>query len=132
TTEEAQENLMEKFSLTEIQVRAILAMQLRTLAGLERQKIEDELAELLKIIAELEAILADENKVLAIIKDELKELKKQYGDERKTKVIPQELGKISEEDLVPDEQVVVTLTANNYIKRSSIAEYKRQGRGGKG
>lgn len=132
TTEEAQENLIEKFSLTEIQARAILAMQLRTLAGLERQKIEDELAELLKTIAELESILADENKVLAIIKDEIKALKKQYGDDRRTKVVPQELGKMSDEDLVPDEQVVVTLTANNYIKRSPIAEYKRQGRGGKG
>lgn len=132
TTEEAQANLIEKFSLTEIQARAILAMQLRTLAGLERQKIEDELAQLLKIISELEAILADEGKILAIIKDELKALKKQYGDERRTKVIPQELGRMSDEDLVPDEQVVVTLTANNYIKRSPIAEYKRQGRGGKG
>lgn len=132
TTEEAQENLIEKFSLTEIQARAILAMQLRTLAGLERQKIEDELAALLKTIAELESILADENKILAIIKDEIKSLKKQYGDERRTKVVSQELGKLSDEDLVPDEQVVVTLTANNYIKRSSIAEYKRQGRGGKG
>ncbi len=132
TTEEAQENLIEKFSLTEIQARAILAMQLRTLAGLERQKIEDELAALLKTIAELESILADENKILAIIKDEIKSLKKQYGDGRRTKVVPQELGKLSDEDLVPDEQVVVTLTANNYIKRSSIAEYKRQRRGGKG
>ncbi len=132
TTEEAQANLIAKFNLTEIQARAILAMQLRTLAGLERQKIEDELAELLKTIAELEAILADENKVLAIIKDEIKALKKQYGDERRTKVIPQELGRMSDEDLIPDEQVVVTLTANNYIKRSPIAEYKRQGRGGKG
>ncbi len=132
TTDEAQANLISKFSLTEIQAKAILAMQLRTLAGLERQKIEDELAELLKTIAELEAILADERKVLAIIKDELKALKKQYGDERRTKVIPQELGKISDEDLVPDEQVVVTLTSANYIKRSPIAEYKKQGRGGKG
>jgi DNA gyrase subunit A len=107
-------------------------MQLRTLAGLERKKIEDELAELLKTIAELEAILADEKKILAIIKDEFKQIKKQYGDERRTRVIPQELGKMSDEDLVPDEQVVVTLTSANYIKRSPIAEYKRQGRGGKG
>jgi DNA gyrase subunit A len=107
-------------------------MQLRTLAGLERKKIEDELAELLKLIAELEAILADEKRILAIVKDEMLQLKKQYGDERKTKVIPQELGKMSDEDLVPDEQVVVTLTSANYVKRSPIAEYKRQGRGGKG
>lgn len=132
TTEEAQANLIKKFKLSEIQARAILAMQLRTLAGLERKKIEDELAELMKLIDELEAILADEQKILGIIKDEFKELKKQYGDERRTQVVAQELNRLSDEDLVPDEQVVVTLTAANYIKRSPIAEYKRQGRGGKG
>jgi DNA gyrase subunit A len=132
TTDEAQENLIKKFGLSEIQAKAILAMQLRTLAGLERKKIEDELAELVKLIAELEAILADEKKILKIVKDELVQLKKQYGDERRTKVVPQELDKMSDEDLVPDEQVAVTLTSANYIKRSSLAEYKRQGRGGKG
>jgi DNA gyrase subunit A len=132
TTEEAGRNLMERFGLSEIQAKAILAMQLRTLAGLERKKIEDELAELLKTIAELEAILADEQRILAIVRDEMLQLKKQYGDERRTKVIPQELGKMSDEDLVPDEQVVVTLTSANYIKRSAIADYKKQGRGGKG
>lgn len=132
TTEEAQANLIAKFKLSEIQAKAILAMQLRTLAGLERKKIEDELAELLKLIAQLEAILADEHKILKIIKDELVELRKQYADERRTKIIPSELGKMSDEDLVPDEQVVVTLTSANYIKRSQMAEYKRQGRGGKG
>lgn len=132
TTDEAQVNLIAKFNLSEIQARAILAMQLRTLAGLERKKIEDELAELLKLIAELEAILADEKRILKIIKDELKEIKKQFGDERRTKIVPQELGKMSDEDLVPDEQVVVTLTSANYIKRSQVGEYKRQGRGGKG
>lgn len=132
SVEEGQANLMSKFKLSEIQAKAILAMQLRTLTGLERQKIEDELAELRKVIAELEAILADEQKILAIIVDELKELKKAYGDERRTKVVTQELGKLGDEDLIPDEQVVVTLTSANYIKRSSIAEYKKQGRGGKG
>ncbi len=132
TTEEAQKNLITRFKLSDIQAKAILAMQLRTLAGLERQKIEDELAELMKIIAELESILADEKKILAIIKTEFKELKKQYGDERKTKVVAQELNRLSDEDLVPDEQVVVTLTSANYIKRSTLADYKRQGRGGKG
>ncbi|MCA9326969.1 DNA gyrase subunit A [Candidatus Saccharibacteria bacterium] len=132
TTDEAQANLIKKFKLSEIQAKAILAMQLRTLAGLERKKIEDELAELMKLIAELEGILADEKKILAIIKDELKQLKKQYGDERRTKVVAQELNKLSDEDLVPDEQVVVTLTSANYVKRSTLAEYKRQGRGGKG
>lgn len=132
TADEARENLIAKFGLTDIQAKAILAMQLRTLAGLERKKIEDRLVELLKLIGELEAILADEQKILNIIKDELKQLKKQYGDERRTKVVPQELGRLSDEDLIADEQVVVTLTAANYIKRSQIAEYKRQGRGGKG
>lgn len=132
TTDEAQANLIKKFNLTEIQAKAILAMQLRTLAGLERKKIEDELAELIKTIAELESILADEKKVLKIVKDELIALKKQYSDERRTKIVPQELGRLSDEDLVPDEQVVVTLTSANYVKRSPIAEYKKQGRGGKG
>lgn len=132
TTEEAAENLIKRFGLSEIQAKAILAMQLRTLAGLERKKIEDELAELLKTIARLEAILADEKEILKIVKNEMLELKKQFGDERRTKVIPQELGKMSDEDLVPDEQVVVTLTSANYIKRSQIADYKKQGRGGKG
>lgn len=132
TTEEAQANLIKKFKLSEIQAKAILAMQLRALAGLERKKIEDELAELQKLIAKLEGILADEKKIFKIIKDELLEMKKQFGDERRTKVVPSELGKMSDEDLIPDEQVVVTLTSANYIKRSPIAEYKRQNRGGKG
>lgn len=132
TSEEAQTNLIKRFGLSEIQAKAILAMQLRTLTGLERDKIESELAELVKLIAELEAILADEKKILKIVKDEMLELKKRYGDERRTKVISQELGKMSDEDLVPDEQVVVTLTSANYIKRSQIADYKKQGRGGKG
>jgi DNA gyrase subunit A len=132
TTEDAQANLIKKFKLTEIQAKAILAMQLRTLAGLERKKLEDELAELLKTIAELEAILADEKKILKIIRDELLDIKKRFGDERRTQVVPQELGKLSDEDLIPDEQVVVTLTTANYIKRTPINDYKRQNRGGKG
>jgi DNA gyrase subunit A len=132
TSDEAQVNLIKKFKLSEIQAKAILAMQLRTLAGLERKKIEDELAELLKLIAELEGILADEKKILAIIKEEVQAMKKQYGDERRTKVVDQELNKLGDEDLIPDEQVAVTLTSANYIKRSSIAEYRKQGRGGKG
>jgi len=132
TTDEAQANLMKQFKLSEIQAKAILAMQLRTLTGLQRQEIENELAELKKLIAELEAILADEKLILGIIVDELKELKKQFGDERRTRVEPQELGRLGDEDLIPDEQVVVTLTSANYIKRSQIAEYRKQGRGGKG
>src|SRR4029078_7880104 len=93
---------------------------------------EDELASLLEIIKKLQAILADEKKILKIIKDELADMKKQFGDARRTKIIAQELGKLSDEDLIPDEQVVVTLTSANYIKRTPIGDYKRQGRGGKG
>jgi DNA gyrase subunit A len=132
TTDEAQANLIKKFKLSEIQAKAILAMQLRTLAGLERKKIEDELAELMKLIIELEAILADEKRILAIIKDEFLEIKKSYADERRTRIIPQELGKFSEEELIPNEQVVVTMTSASYIKRSNALEYRRQNRGGKG
>ncbi|MCX6727518.1 MAG: DNA gyrase subunit A [Candidatus Saccharibacteria bacterium] len=132
SSEEAQINLIAKFKLSEIQAKAILAMQLRVLTGLERQKIEDELAELQKLIAKLQGILADEKKILAIIKKELNGLKEQYGDERRTKVIPGELGKMADEDLIPDEQVVVTLTSANYIKRSQMADYRKQNRGGKG
>lgn len=132
TTDEARERLMEKFTLSEIQANAILAMQLRQLAGLERKKIEDELTELKKLIAELEKILGDEKLIFKIIKEELVELKEKFGDDRRTKVIPSELGKFSDEELIPDEQIVVTLTSANYIKRSSVQEYKKQGRGGKG
>ncbi len=132
TTEDAQHNLSKKFKLSDIQAKAILAMQLRTLAGLERQKIEDELAELTKIIKELELILSDESKILGIIKDEFKELKDKYAEDRRTKIIPHELGKFSDEELIPNEQVVVTMTAASYIKRSSESDYHKQGRGGKG
>jgi len=132
TTEEAQANLIKQFGLSDIQARAILAMQLRTLTGLERDKIEKELAELMKLIAKLEAILASEKEILKIVKAEMLELKERYGDDRRTRVVPQELGKLNDEDLVPDEQVVVTLTSANYIKRSPIMDYKKQGRGGKG
>ncbi len=132
TTEEAQINLIKRFKLSEIQAKAILAMQLRRLTGLERQEIEDELAELKKLIAELESVLADEKKVFKIIKEEFEELRNTYGEDRRTKVIPQELGKLSDEDLIPNEQVVVTMTAAYYIKRSPAVEYHKQGRGGKG
>ncbi len=132
TTDEARVNLMAKFTLTEIQARAILAMQLRTLAGLERKKIEDELAELRKLIAALEKILGSESEILRVVREELEELKAKYGDERRTQIIGSELGKFSEEELVPNEQVIVTLTTGNYIKRIPSNTYKSQGRGGKG
>lgn len=132
TTEEAQANLIKKFKLSEIQAKAILAMQLRTLAGLERKKIEDELAELKKFIKELMEILADEKRILGIIREELMEMREKYGDERRTKMINNELGKMNDEDLIPDESVVVTLTNGGYVKRTSVNEYRQQGRGGKG
>ncbi|HEY1646097.1 MAG TPA: DNA gyrase subunit A [Candidatus Saccharimonadales bacterium] len=132
TYDEALANLIKKFKLTDIQGRAILAMQLRRLTGLDRKEIEDELTELVKLIEALKAILADEKKILTIVKDELVELKEHYADDRRTQVVESELGRLSDEDLIADEQVVVTLTAANYIKRSPIAEYKKQGRGGKG
>jgi DNA gyrase subunit A len=132
TYEEAQKNLMEKFGLSEIQAQAILAMQLRKLTGLERQAIEDELAELLKLIAELEKILASETEILRIVKEELLDMKEKYGDKRRSKIIGQELGKFNEEDLVPEEDVVILLTTENYIKRTLVSDYRRQNRGGKG
>jgi DNA gyrase subunit A len=130
--DEAAQNLIKKFALSDIQARSILALPLRTLTGLERQKIEDELAELRKIIAELEALLADEQKILAVIRDELLDMKEKYGDKRRTQIIRQDLGKFSDEELIPDEDVVVVMTTENYIKRTLISEYRRQNRGGKG
>ncbi|MEM6998036.1 MAG: DNA gyrase subunit A [Patescibacteria group bacterium] len=132
TSDEAKENLIKKFKLTDIQANSILAMPLRSLVGLERKKIEDELNELKKLIKSLEELLADEQKILGVIKNELEELKTKFNDDRRSELINQELGKLSDEDLIPNEQVVVTLTASNYIKRVAETEYKRQGRGGKG
>lgn len=132
TSEEAEKNLIKQFKLSEIQAKAILAMQLRRLTGLERQAIEDELNELMKLIAKLEGILADEKEVLKIIKTELLEVKEKYGDERRSQIINQELGKFSDEELIPDENVVVLLTTENYVKRTLATDYRRQHRGGKG
>lgn len=132
TTEDAQKNLISKFKLSEIQAEAILAMQLRRLAGLERKKIEDELKELKDLIEKLASILADEKKILELVRKELIEMKKTHGDERRTKVINHEISKFSDEELIPDEQVVVTITTGNYIKRTLVSEYRKQHRGGKG
>ena len=132
TQEEAETNLRAKFGLSEIQAKAILAMQLRRLTGLERQAIEDELNQLLALSARLEAILADENEILAIIKTELLEMKEKYGDERRTKIINHELGKFSDEELIPEEEAVILLTGENYIKRTLLSDYRKQNRGGKG
>lgn len=132
TKEEAQESLIKNFKLTEIQAKAILEMRLQTLAGLERKKIEDELAEKLALIAELEAILKDPQKVLDIVKEELAEVREKYGDERKTEVRPEALGKISSKDTIPNEQAMVMITKENYIKRLAPSSFKAQLRGGKG
>ncbi len=132
TTDEAQKNLIEAFKLSEIQAQAILAMQLRRLTGLEREAIESELNELLKAIKRFEEILADEQEILKIIKTELLEMKEKYGDERRSVIINNELGKFSDEELIPEEDVVVLLTTENYIKRTLVSEYRRQHRGGKG
>ena len=132
TQDEAEKNLIKKFKLSEIQAKAILAMQLRRLTGLERQAIEDELNELIKLIARLEEILASEEEILKIIKTELLEMKEKYGDERRSKVINHELGKFSDEELIPEEESVILLTAENYVKRTLLSEYRRQNRGGKG
>lgn len=132
TSELAQKGLIEKFKLSVIQAQAILAMQLRRLVGLERQAIEDELNELLKAIKRYEEILADEKEILAIIKTELLEMKEKYGDERRSQMINHELGKFSDEELIPEEESVVLLTTENYIKRTLVTEYRRQHRGGKG
>ncbi len=130
--DEALKGLMERFKLSEIQGRAILAMQLRKLTGLDRQEIENELKELLDLIKRLEAILADEKEILKIIKTELLEMKEKYGDDRRSKIINHELGKFSDEELIPEEESVILLTTENYIKRTLLSEYRRQNRGGKG
>ena len=130
--EEAKINLIKKFKLTERQAVAILEMRLQTLAGLERKKIEDELKEILNRIKELTAILKDPEKLKGIIKKEFIDLKEKYGDKRRTKVIKQKLGEITEIDLVPLEETIVTLTTGGYIKRINPATYKIQKRGGKG
>ncbi len=132
TADEAQVNLIKKFKLSEIQAKAILAMQLRRLTGLERQEIENELNELNKLIKQLNTILGDEKMILDIIKTELLEIKEKHSDERRTKMINSELGKMSDEDLIPKEPVVVTLTNGGYVKRTFESEYRKQGRGGKG
>ena len=130
--DDADKRLMERFGLSEIQAAAILAMQLRRLQGLERDKIEAELQELMALIAKYEEILADEAKILNVVKEELMAMKEKYGDKRRSKIFNHELGKFSEEELIPEEESVILLTAENYIKRVSQTDFRRQNRGGKG
>ena len=130
--DDADKRLMERFGLSEIQAAAILAMQLRRLQGLERDKIEEELKQLHELIKKLESILADENEILRVVKEELLAMKEKYGDERRSKIINHELGKFSDEELIPEEESVILLTSENYIKRTLVSDYRRQNRGGKG
>jgi DNA gyrase subunit A len=130
--EEARSSLMSEFSLSEIQAQAILDMQLRRLAALEREKIENEYNELLKLVAELEALLSDSVQVLGVVRAETRELKRKYGDERRTEVHKEELGDWRREDTEPHEDVVITLSRNGYVKRVKLDTYKKQHRGGRG
>jgi len=132
TTDIAREGLMERFKLSDKQAQAILDMRLQRLTGLERDKIEDEYQELVKVIAELKAILADEEKVLEIIREELTEIKERFGDERRTEIVIGGIDFIEDEALIPVENVVITLTHQGYIKRLPSNTYRSQGRGGRG
>ena len=129
--DDAKERLMERFGLSEIQAQAILDMRLKTLSGLQREKIEEEYNELMKLIAYLKEVLSSETLVYGIIKDELIEIRDKFGDERLTKIVAAE-GDIDVEDLIKEEQSVIALTHFGYIKRMPIDTYKSQKRGGKG
>ena len=130
--EEAEKNLIKRFSLTKIQANAILETKLSALAKLERKKIEDELKELKVRIRELAEILKSPQKIKGVVKKEIKEIKDNFGDERRTKVHLQKIGEIAEEDLIPQEETIITLTMAGYIKRINPKTYKIQKRGGKG
>ncbi|MDQ0176322.1 DNA gyrase subunit A [Bacillus chungangensis] len=132
TTEIARNGLIENFSLSEKQAQAILDMRLQRLTGLEREKIEEEYQGLVQLITELKGILADQEKILEIIREELLEIKARFNDVRKTEIVAGGLGQIEDEDLIPQENIVVTLTHNGYIKRLPISTYRSQRRGGRG
>jgi len=128
----AKENLMKKFKFTEVQATAILEMRLQTLAALEREKIDSELKEKKALIADLQLLLKSPAKIAKVIKDEITELKEKYGDDRRTKVVAGGLKEFREEDLVPQEEVIITLSQGGYIKRLLPGSFKTQNRGGKG
>ncbi|MDF2037021.1 DNA gyrase subunit A [Cytobacillus oceanisediminis] len=132
TTDIAREGLMTKFNLSEKQAQAILDMRLQRLTGLEREKIEDEYSSLVALIAELKAILADEEKVLEIIREELTEVKERFNDKRRTEIVAGGIEQIEDEDLIPRENIVLTLTHKGYIKRLPVSTYRSQKRGGRG
>jgi len=130
--EEAQNNLMKRFRLSQIQANAILETKLAALAKLERKKIEDELKEIKAQIQELTSILNSPQRIKSLVQKELKEVKEKYGDERKTKVVKSKIGELAVEDLIPQEETILTITQGGYIKRINPAVYKIQRRGGKG
>lgn len=132
TVDNARENLMKKFKLSEIQATAILDMQLRKLAALEMQKLEEEYAQIKKTIDHLEDLLAHPKKMLSVIKKELIDIKDKYGDDRRTKVYKSRVDEFSEEDLIPNKETIISLTRSGYIKRVPMGTYKSQARGGKG
>ncbi|MDQ3855351.1 MAG: DNA gyrase subunit A, partial [Chloroflexota bacterium] len=132
SAETAKTELMRGFSLTDVQAQAILDMQLRRLAALERRKIEDELKEVRKTIARLEAILAQPERVLRLIKDDLRDLKEKYGDERRTRVVSDGTGDINDEDMIPNMEVAISVTDRGYVKRLPHDTYRTQRRGGRG
>ena len=130
--DQAKKNLMERFKLSDLQAQAILDMQLKRLAALERQKIEDELELLRETIAYLTNLLNNQEKILKVIKDEIIKLKEKYADERRTKVYKSKVGEFSEEQLIRNEETVIVITKTGYVKRQSPLSFKVQGRGGKG
>jgi DNA gyrase subunit A len=132
TTDIAREGLMTQFNLSEKQAQAILDMRLQRLTGLEREKIEEEFQNLMQLISELKAILADNEKVLEIIREELTEIKERFNDERRTEIVSGGLEMIEDEDLIPRENIVITLTHNGYVKRLPVSTYRAQRRGGRG
>jgi DNA gyrase subunit A len=129
--DEAKTGLMEKFGLSEIQSKAILEMRLQRLTGLERDKIQQEYKEVMELIGQLKELLADESKRMAVIKAELTEMKERYGDARRTEVVHSDED-ITVEDMIPNEEMVITISNQGYIKRTSLSEYRTQGRGGVG
>lgn len=131
TTPEAKERLIERFGFTEVQVNAICEMRFRSLVGMERERLQNEFNELTAFAEEMRAILADENKLYEVIKTEILEIKRKFGDERRTKLI-QDMGEIDMEDLIADDMSVITMTRFNYIKRIPLDTYKSQNRGGRG
>ncbi|EGQ3482401.1 DNA gyrase subunit A [Staphylococcus pseudintermedius] len=132
TDKVAMESLQSRFALSERQAQAILDMRLRRLTGLERDKIEQEYNDLIAYIAELEAILADEEKLLELVREELTEIKEKFGDNRRTEIQLGGIDQLEDEDLIPEEQIVITLSHNNYIKRLPTSTYRAQNRGGRG